>query len=109
MFGLFSFVSDMINGIVSQVLQQANIILDAVTSPLRAMVNSVMAGVWKGDGATRFVSEMTSEVIPMLVGIMSTNTNYANAIRKSHDRMNQAFQQAASQAQSLFDVFSSIF
>ncbi len=109
MFGLFSFVDDMISGIISQILQQANIVQDAVTAPLRTMVNSVLSGVWKGDGANRFASEMTTEVIPMLVNIMTVNTNYANAIKKSHDRMNQAFQQAASQAQTLFDVFNSVF
>ena len=109
MFGLFSFVDDMISGIISQILQQVNIVQDAVTAPLRAIVNSVLAGAWKGDGANRFASEMTQEVIPMLVGIMNTNQNYANAIKKSHDRMNQAFQQAANQAQTLFDVFGSIF
>jgi uncharacterized protein YukE len=109
MSGLFSFVDDLISGIISQVLQQVNIVQDAVTAPLRAMINAVLAGAWKGDGANRFASEMTSEVIPMLVNIMAANTNYANAIKKSHDRMNQAFQQAASQAQTLFDVFNGIF
>lgn len=109
MFGLFSFVDDMISGVVSQILQQVNIVQDAVTAPLRGLVNSVMAGMWRGDGANRFVAEMTSEVIPMLVGIMNTNQNYANAIKKSQDRMNQAFQQAASQAQTLYDVFNNIF
>jgi uncharacterized protein YukE len=109
MFGLFSFVDDLISGIISQVLQQVNIVQDAVTAPLRSMVNAVLAGAWKGEGANRFASEMTSEVLPMLVNIMATNTNYANAIKKSHDRMNQAFQQAASQAQTLFDVFNGIF
>ncbi|MCX6080281.1 MAG: hypothetical protein NTW32_12170 [Chloroflexi bacterium] len=109
MFGLFSFVEDMVSGIISQILQQANIIQDAVTAPLRTMVNSVLAGAWKGDGANRFAAEMTSEVIPMLVSIMTVNTNYANAIKKSHARMIQAAAQAASQAQTLNDVFNSVF
>ncbi len=109
MFGLFSFVDDMVSGIISQILQQANVVQDAVTAPLRAMVNSVLAGAWKGDGANRFASEMTQEVLPMLVGIMTVNTNYANAIKKSHERMNQAFQQATTHAQTLIDVFNSVF
>ncbi|MEI6291668.1 MAG: hypothetical protein WCP19_14690 [Chloroflexota bacterium] len=109
MFGLFSFVDDMISGIISQILQQVNIVQDAVTAPLRGIVNQVLAGVWKGDGANKFANEMTSEVIPMLVNILTGTTNYSNAIKKSHDAMNQAFQQAASQAQTLFDVFNGIF
>jgi hypothetical protein len=65
--------------------------------------------MWKGEGANRFVQEMTSEVIPMLVNIMGFNTNFANAIKKSQDRMQQAVHQATSQAQTLFDVFGNIF
>jgi hypothetical protein len=109
MFGLFKWVEDLVNGIINQVLQQVNIIQDAVTSPLRALVNQVTGGIWKGDGASRFVQEMTSEVIPMLVNIMGFNTNFANAIKKSQDRMQQAVQQATSQAQTLLDVFGGIF
>jgi hypothetical protein len=40
---------------------------------------------------------------------MGFNTNFANAISKAQNRMNQAINQATSQAQSLFDVFSGIF
>jgi hypothetical protein len=109
MFGLFKWVEDLVSNVISQVLQQVNIIQEAVTSPLRGLVNQVMAGMWKGEGANRFVQEMTSEVIPMLVNIMGFNTNFANAIKKSQDRMQQAVHQATSQAQSLFDVFNRVF
>ena len=86
-----------------------NVIQDAVTAPLRALVNEVMGGMWKGDGANRFAQEMISEVIPMLVNIMGFNTNFASAITKAQNRMNQAINQATSKAQGLFDVFNSIF
>jgi flagellar biosynthesis regulator FlbT len=109
MFGLFKWVEDLVSYVISQVLQQVNIIQEAVTSPLRGLVNQVMAGMWKGEGANRFVQEMTSEVIPMLVNIMGFNTNFANAIKKSQDRMQQAVHQATSQAQTLFDVFNRVF
>lgn len=109
MFGLFKFVDDLVGGVINQILQQVNIVQDAVTAPLRALVQQVMGGIWKGDGSVRFVNEMTSEVIPMLVNIMGFNTSYANAIKRSQDRMHQAFKQATSSAQTLFDVFNQIF
>jgi hypothetical protein len=109
MFGLFKWVKNLVNNIISQVMQQGNIIQDAVTSPLRAIVNQVMAGIWKGNGAERFVAEMNSEVIPMLVNIMGVNTSFANSIKRMQDRMEQAERQASSQAQTLFDVFGKIF
>ena len=109
MFGLFKWVEDLVGNVINQILQQVNIIQDAVTSPLRALVQQVMGGIWKGDGSVRFVNEMTNEVIPTLVNIMGFNTNYANAIKKSQDRMQQAVKQATSAAQTLFDVFNQIF
>jgi hypothetical protein len=109
MFGLFKWVEDLVGNVINQILQQVNIIQDAVTSPLKGLVQQVTGGIWKGDGSVRFVNEMTSEVIPMLVNIMGFNTNYANAIKKSQDRMQQAVKQATAQAQTLFDVFNQIF
>ena len=107
--GIFKFVRNLVNGIMSQVMAQVNMIQDAVTSPLRGMVNQVMGGMWKGEGANRFVAEMTSEVIPMLVNIMGFNTNFVGALKRAADRMEQAERQANSRAQQLFDVFNKIF
>ncbi len=109
MFGLFKFVDDLVGNVANQILQQVRVIQDAVTSPLRALVQQVTGGIWKGDGSVRFVNEMTNEVIPMLVNIMNVNTSFASAIKKSQDRMNQAIKQSTSQAQTLFDVFGQIF
>jgi hypothetical protein len=109
MFGIFKYVRNLVNGIMSQVTAQVNMIQDAVTSPLRGLVNQVMGGMWKGEGANRFVAEMTSEVIPMLVNIMGFNTNFVSALKRAADRMDQAERQANSRAQQLFDVFNKIF
>jgi hypothetical protein len=109
MFGLFKFVDDLVSNVFNQILQQVNVIQDAVTAPLRGLVQQVTGGIWKGDGSVRFVNEMTSEVIPMLVNIMGINMGFANAIKKSQDRMNQAIKQSTTQVQTLFDVFGQIF
>jgi len=106
---IFKFVRNIMNNIMNQVMQQVNMIQDAVTSPLRSFVNQVMGGMWRGEGANRFVAEMTQEVIPMLVNIMGFNTNFVSALKRSMDRMEQAERQANSRAQQLFDVFNKIF
>jgi hypothetical protein len=106
---IFKFIDDLVGNVANQILQQVRIVQDAVTSPLRALVQQVVGGIWKGDGSVRFVNEMTNEVIPMLVNIMNVNTSFAGAIKKSQDRMNQAIKQSTSQVQTLFDVFGQIF
>lgn len=106
---MFSFIQDAIGGIVSQILSQFNFIQDLITTPLKAIVNQVVQGVWKGNGANKFVSEMTDQVIPMIASILTGTQNYANSIKKSQDHMLQGFQQASSIANSLNDVFNNIF
>ena len=78
--GIFKFVEDLVGNAINQILKQVNVVQDAVTSPLRGLVNEVMGGMWKGEGANRFVQEMTSEVIPMLMNIMGFNTNFATIL-----------------------------
>jgi uncharacterized phage infection (PIP) family protein YhgE len=106
---MFSFIEDAIGGIISSILSQFNFIQDLVTTPLRGLVNQVMQGIWKGNGADKFVNEMTQDIIPMIANILTGTQNYANAIKKSQDHMLQGFQQASSIAQGLFDSFNSIF
>jgi len=106
--GIFKLMFHIVEGVINQILSQVKIIEDAVTNPLKAIISQVTGGIWKGDGADRFVQEMTSEVIPSLVNIMNVNQGYASAIRHSVERMQQAEQQAAKAAQTLLDVFGQL-
>jgi hypothetical protein len=106
---IFSFMEDAISGIISSILQQFNFIQDLITAPLRGMISQVTNGMWKGDGANRFVDEMTREVIPMLASILTGGSSFAGSIKKSMDHMNIGFQSANSMAQGLFDNFNNIF
>lgn len=107
--GIFSFMEDALSGIIGAILQQFNFIQDLITAPLRGMISQVTGGMWKGDGANRFVNEMTSEVIPMLASILTGGQAFAGGIKKSMDHMNIGFNSANTMAQGLFDVFNGIF
>lgn len=110
MFGrILQFLRNPVEGIINQIMQQVNVIQDAVTAPLRAMVGEVMGGIWKGNGANRFVEEMNSELIPSLVNIASVNTNFGSAIKKAMERIMGASQTAKSKVSPLVDIFSRIF
>jgi hypothetical protein len=106
---LFGFLSGQFLGSISQITKQADVITSGVTSPLKGILGNVSGGVWKGDGADKFVAEMTNEVLPMLAKIFISHSNFASGLKKSHDRMQDAFKQSATIAHSLTDVFSSIF
>ncbi|PKO13952.1 MAG: hypothetical protein CVU39_16355 [Chloroflexi bacterium HGW-Chloroflexi-10] len=106
---LLRIARSVVNNVMSIITSQINIIQDAITSPLKAMVQQVTGGIWKGDGSVRFVQEMTSEVIPQLVNIGGMGMSFGGAIRKALDFMDQADKQATSKANELFDVFNKIF
>jgi len=106
---IFSFVEDAVSGIISSILSQFNFIQDLITAPLNAMVQQVVGGIWKGDGANRFVAEMTSQIVPMLAGLLTGGQSFAGGIKKSQDHMLKGFAQATNIAGSLFDVFNDIF
>ena len=107
--GIFSFMEDAISGIISSILSQFNFIQDLITAPLRGMVAQVTGGMWRGDGANRFVNEMTSEVIPMLASILTGGQSFAGGIKKAMDHMNLGFNSAQNMAQGLFNEFNNIF
>lgn len=102
---MFKFVRRLVEKAIKGIMDQVNIVQDAVKAPLSALVNEVLGGMWKGEGANRFVQEMTSEMIPLLVSIIGLNTSFANSITKGINRTDQAINQATNKAQSLFDTF----
>jgi hypothetical protein len=106
---IFSFMSDAISGIVSSILQQFNFIQDLITAPLKQMISQVTGGIWKGEGANKFVDEMTNQVIPMLASILTGGQSFAGGIKKGMDHMNIGFNSANTMAQGLFDQFNNIF
>jgi len=107
--GLFSFARSIVESILQQITQQISSLENSILSPLRNRVSLVLGGIWIGQGANRFVEEMTSEVIPLLASIIGLNTGYMDGIRKSVEIMDQAEKQALAKAEQLIDVFSSIF
>jgi hypothetical protein len=109
MSSIFSFFSDQIGGAINQITKQSEILDSSVTAPLKGMVNEVTGGMWKGDGANKFVAEMTSDVLPMLARLFVMNSSFAAGFTKATSRMEQAFQQASTVANTLNDVFGSIF
>ena len=105
---LLKIARSVVDHVIQIITQQVNIVQDAITAPLRNWVQQVLGGIWKGDGAERFVHEMTNEVITELVNIGSANLNFGGLIRGAIEIMDQADNQATQKANGLFDIFHSI-
>lgn len=95
--------------VVRTVTSQVNMVQEAVASPIRAMVQQVIGGAWRGEGAERFADEMTSLIIPQLSDLTRSFTNTSSSINKALNTMNRADKASARIANGLSDVFKGIY
>ncbi|MCU0497382.1 MAG: WXG100 family type VII secretion target [Anaerolineae bacterium] len=94
--------------VLNQITQQLNIVEDQVKARLEGFVKEVVGGVWKGDGANRFVDEISSEAIPMLGNLAESIVNIGSSIRSAEQIMDQADARCRQIAESLTSVFEGI-
>ena len=107
---MFGFVEDAIGDIIRTILGQSGLLGQLVEAPIKAILSQVTGGgIWKGNGADKFVTDMSQNILPKLANLSQGNQNYGNSLQKAMDHMLQGFQQANSIAQGLFDVFNGIF
>lgn len=96
-----------VQGIINQIKGQVNMIMNVVTQPLNMIVQSVVAGAWKGDGADRFVAEMR-DIVSQLGNMTGGLTNTGTLINKALDTMWRADRSAKTIASGLLDDFKKI-
>ncbi len=105
---ILSLVRSVVNGISDTINKLISSIADLVTAPLKGLVNQVTGGIWKGDGADRFIQEMNSEVIPALTNMGSLGMDLGSTIGKAVSAIDGADKQAAGMAGQLMDIFQGI-
>jgi hypothetical protein len=106
---IIKLVYSAVDGVMGMIRKLLGQVTSEITSPLRAMVQQVTGGIWKGDGAVRFVNEMNSMIIPALLSIVGINTSFVGALQKSTEIFRNADKMATSKANELLDVFGNIF
>jgi uncharacterized protein YukE len=106
---IFKLARSVVRGAINTVKSQANSVSEQITSPLENWVKLVAGGVWKGNGANRFVEEMTREVVPQLVNMFNAFDVFGGTVNKAIDIMDRADREATNKANMLNDVFSKIF
>ena len=105
---ILSVVRSVVNGISDTINKLVSSVMDTVTTPLKGLVNQVVGGIWKGNGADRFVQEMNSEVIPSLTNLGSLGTDLGSTIGQAVAAIDGADKQSASLASQLMDTFQGI-
>ena len=103
---LFRFARQVVDGVLSQLTGQLNVVQDMAMAPMRAMVQQVVGGVWRGNGANAFVQEVNSLMIPGVGRVAQTITGLNGNIRKAQGIIESADQQVSKLVKSkLLDTF----
>jgi uncharacterized protein YukE len=93
---LFRFVRKVVEGVLSQLMQQLNVVQELALAPMRAIIQQVVGGVWRGEGANAFVQEVSTMMIPGVGRVADTittlnrNLNFAqNAIDRADEEVSK--------------------
>jgi hypothetical protein len=98
-----------VQGVMSQLMQQLNVVQDQALAPMRTMVQAVVGGIWIGEGANAFVEEVSSLMIPGVGQVMDNITFIHKGLQHATDTIDQADSQVNSKVNGLADVFDAIY
>lgn len=98
-----------VQGVMSQLTQQLNIVQDQALAPMRKIVQSVVGGVWVGDGANAFVEEVSNLAIPG-VGQVGEHISFVHkGLQHAIDTIDQADATVNGKVNGLADIFGGIY
>jgi len=98
-----------VQGVLSQLMQQLNIVQEQALAPMRQMIQQVTGGIWVGDGANAFVEEVSSLMIPG-VGRVADNIQMIHKnVQHAADVIQQGDQQVNGKVNGLADIFGAIY
>ncbi len=106
---LLKLARQVVESVLGQLMQQFNAVQEQALSPMNAMVEQVVGGVWVGDGADAFVEEVSSLMIPGVGQVADHIMTLNNNIKFAVDCIDRADEQVNSAVNSLADLFGGIY
>jgi hypothetical protein len=105
---IFSCVIDEVQDVISQVVQQSNMV-DEVAGGIRNGMQPIMGGAWVGEGANAFIDEVNTRLIPQIMQLVASIAGFGGSITSALDIISQADNEVGGIVGPLGDVFDSIF
>ncbi len=113
---MFSFISDAVDSVVSQITSFVGQIENDIASPFNMMIQQVMGGVWKGRGADAFVNEMQTVLLPEVAALISSlggmsmggGGSFTDIINQAIGLVDEVDNWVSSAVGAVSDVFDSI-
>lgn len=79
-----------LDNVLSRLTEQFNVVQEMAMNPMRAIVQQVVGGAWKGTGADAFVEEVNSMMIPNVGRVGDTITTMTSNLQQARDIMDRA-------------------
>ena len=95
--------SDLISNVLNMIMEK---IMNEVKTPLQQLVQGVMDGHWKGQGANRFIQEMTGDAVPSFDSTRDSVNELNNNIQQAVGVMNQALSAATNSVNQIQGLLS---
>jgi uncharacterized protein YukE len=103
---LFRFARKVVEGVLSQLTQQLNVVQELAMAPMRAMIQQVVGGVWRGEGANAFVQEVSTLMIPGVGRVAETITGLSRNLQHAQSVIDRADEEVSKIVNSkILDVF----
>lgn len=100
---LLSMVFGGVESALSGIADQFKTVQEQGIDPLKAIVQEVQGGAWKGDGADAFVKELEALAIPGIGQVGESINFFGNCVRQSVDIIQQADQAINGLVSSVLD------
>jgi hypothetical protein len=97
-----------LEGVLSQLTRQVNILEDMALSPMRTIVNSMTDEVWRGEGAEAFKEEVSGLFIPGVGRVSEHITSISSSISFAMDVIDRADEEVSKKTLTLGDLFGAI-
>jgi hypothetical protein len=106
---MFKFMRKAVDGIMSQITNQLSSVRDAVESPIKEQLKTILDGAWAGDDAEAMANEIDKVVLPMVADLLAAIGGMNTGISQATDNIDKADKKAHGVVEELVGVFGSIF
>lgn len=98
-----------LENVLSQLMQQFNVVEEMALSPMRMIIEQVVGGVWVGNGANAFVEEVSSLMIPGVGQVNEQITFVHTNLGRARDILDAADQQVQTIVNGVSDTFQAVY
>jgi hypothetical protein len=103
---LLKFARMVVDSVMKMITGQLNIVENVVMGAIKQMVQQVLGGIWKGQGADAFVSEMNGAVMSELGQVTGHVSTMSSKITKAIGIMERADQTVRGIVGQVTDIFN---